>query len=141
MVSYVVIKQNENEIETLKKIVEPYITDDVMVHTVILGYMWRYNLKPEHLISEKMGYSKVSIPCTMVFNRIHITHDGYLTACCADFNHDLLLADLKHTALKDAWYGEKAMTLRKAHIDHNLKGILCNNCYQSIFQEYQSLKI
>jgi molybdenum cofactor biosynthesis enzyme MoaA len=141
MVSYVVTKQNENEIEQLKEIVKPYITDDVMVHTIVPALMCRYNINTTHLIPETMEYSKVGSPCTMVLNRIHITYDGYLTACCQDFNYDLLLADLKETSLKDAWYGEKAMALRDAHIKHNLKGILCNNCYQECFQEYDALKI
>jgi MoaA/NifB/PqqE/SkfB family radical SAM enzyme len=141
MVSCVVTKQNENEIEKLRGIVEPYITEDVMVHTVAPAFIWRYNINTEHLIPKTMEYSKIEFPCTMVFNRIHITYDGYLTACCQDFNYDLLLADLKNTSLKDAWYGEKAIALRKAHIDHNLKGILCNNCYQKHFEKYDALKI
>ena len=76
-------------------------------------------INTKHLIPETVEYSKVEVPCTMVLNRIHITYDGYLTACCQDFNYDLLLADLKKTSLKDAWYGEKAMALREAHIKHN----------------------
>jgi radical SAM protein with 4Fe4S-binding SPASM domain len=141
MVSYVVIKQNENEIKQLKEIVRPYITDDVIVHTIIPAYIWRYNINTKHLIPKTMEYSKMETPCTMVLNRIHITYDGYLTACCQDFNYDLLLANLKETSLKDAWYGEKAMTLREAHIKHNLKGTLCNNCYQEYFQKYDALKM
>jgi MoaA/NifB/PqqE/SkfB family radical SAM enzyme len=141
MVSYVVTKQNEKEIEQLKRIVEPYITDDVMVHPVSLVSSWRYNVNAEHLIPEKMECGKISIPCKMVLNRIHITYNGYLTACCQDFYYDLLLADLKQTSLQDAWYGKKAMALREAHIKRNLKGLLCNNCYKNNFEKYDPLKI
>jgi MoaA/NifB/PqqE/SkfB family radical SAM enzyme len=141
MVSYVVTKQNEKEIEQLKRIVAPYITDNVIVHAVAPAYMWRYNINAEHLIPETMKYDKVLIPCKMVFNRVHITYNGYLTACCQDFHYDLLLADLKQSSLQDAWYGEKAMALREAHVKHDLKGILCNNCYINNFEEYDPLKM
>jgi MoaA/NifB/PqqE/SkfB family radical SAM enzyme len=141
LVSYVVTKQNENEIEQLKEIVEPYITDNIMVNAISLVPLQRYNHNATHLIPETMEHSRMEVPCTMVFNRIHITYNGYLTACCQDFNYDLLLADLKKTSLKDAWYGENAMALREAHVKHKLEGILCNNCYQKHFQKYDALKI
>jgi radical SAM protein with 4Fe4S-binding SPASM domain len=135
MVSYVVTQQNENEIETLKYLVTPYITDDVMVHPVAPSSIWRYNMKAKHLIPTIMDYYRISRPCSMVLNRVHITYDGYLTACCQDFNYDLLLADLNKIPLKEAWNSEKAISLRKAHINNNLEGTLCNNCIYGLFRE------
>jgi hypothetical protein len=77
----------------------------------------------------------------MVFTRLHITFDGYLTGCCQDFNYDLLLADLKKTPLKEAWESRNALELRKAHIRKAVEGILCNNCIQEKYQRYTALKL
>ena len=77
----------------------------------------------------------------MVFTRLHITFDGYLTACCQDFNYDLLLADLKNISLKDAWESKNALLLKQAHIKGNVEGFLCDNCIKSTYQKYTALKI
>ena len=29
-------------------------------------------------------------PCEMLWNRLHLTADGYLTACCVDYENDLV---------------------------------------------------
>ena len=68
------------------------------------------------------------IPCDMLFNRIHINSDGYLTACCVDFDNMLAIADLKQVSLCDAWYDERLIQLRKQHIDGRLKNNQCFNC-------------
>jgi len=77
----------------------------------------------------------------MVFTRLHITYDGKLTACCQDFNYDLLLADLKKTALKEAWMSKNALELRQAHIDKNVEGLLCDNCVKPKFHKYSKLML
>lgn len=112
-----------------------------MVHAVVPAHGWRYNINMNHLIPNSMDYTKVSIPCSMVLNRIHITFDGFLTACCQDFNYDLILADLKNTSLREAWYGKNAIALREAHLNKSLDGLLCNNCIQDNYKEYKPLKI
>lgn len=38
--------------------------------------------------------------CPLTFNKLHITCEGYITACCADFQNYLAVADLNNTKLK-----------------------------------------
>jgi MoaA/NifB/PqqE/SkfB family radical SAM enzyme len=141
MVSYVVTKQNESEIELLKEKISPYVTDELMVSPVFLSPSRSYNVNGQSLIPTTMECGKIPKPCTMIFNRIHITYDGCLTACCQDFNYELLLGDLKKISLKEAWNSPNAMLLRKAHINGDLEGILCNNCFNDVFQNYTPLKL
>jgi MoaA/NifB/PqqE/SkfB family radical SAM enzyme len=138
MVSFVVTNQNEEETDLLKGMVEPYI-DSYMIHSISVRHNCendaRNNLVP------KTGKHKQEMPCFMVFTRLHITFDGYLTACCQDFNYDLLLADLKKMPLKEAWESGNALKIRRAHIKKELNGILCNNCIQEKYQKYAALKL
>lgn len=67
-------------------------------------------------------------PCPMVFGGIYITYEGYLAACCTNFDNHVVVADLKKTSLKDAWYGEKMTELRRQHLQRDLKGLVCYNC-------------
>ena len=138
MVSFVVTKENEDEIELLRGIVEPYM-NQYMVHPISV----RHNSENDkrNALEPRMGKDIHEIPCSMVFTRLHITFNGYLTACCQDFNYDLLLADLKKTPLKEAWVSKNAIELRRAHINRNVEGLLCDNCIKPKYQEYTSLKL
>ena len=67
-------------------------------------------------------------PCPMVFGGIYITYEGYLAACCTNFDNHVVVADLNKMSLKEAWYGEKMTELRKRHLEKDLKGLVCYNC-------------
>jgi len=67
-------------------------------------------------------------PCSMVWNRIHVSHEGYLTLCCGDYENVLTYADLKETNLKDAWRNEVATDMRRRHQKQDLESTLCKNC-------------
>lgn len=67
------------------------------------------------------------MPCYKIFNFANITWDGYLTACCFDFQEKFKIADLKKVSLIEAWNNQKFKDLRTCH----LKGIvpdLCKDC-------------
>jgi len=128
MVSFVVTRKNENEIEFLKEKVSPYI-DRFMCHPVNIAHLPKEETKSSKLLPvkfEEVYHSQ--IPCPMVFHRVHITYNGYLTACCADFNHDLLMADLKTQSLEQAWNSDNFRKLRKAHKERAVEGLLCEDC-------------
>lgn len=139
MVSFVVTQRTEAEVEVLRKIVSPY--SDVFLTHPVRPYLQQYDADLSYLKTDMYGNNAVTIPCSMVMNRIHITYDGFLSACCVDFNHDLLLADLKTTPLKEAWICENAINLRKRHMRNQLDGIMCDNCLNGKFSPYEPLKI
>lgn len=69
--------------------------------------------------------------CFMVFNRLHITCEGYLTLCCVDYQNYLAVADLNTESLEEAWNNSYARELRRRHLEHNLKGTMCYNCLKN----------
>ena len=91
------------------------------------------------LVPEHSSKAATNAPCSMVFNRLHITYNGLLSACCIDFNHDLILADLNNISLSEAWFCEKAIAFRKTHIEKDVRGTMCNGCFHGKCMPYLPL--
>lgn len=70
-------------------------------------------------------------PCDMIFNRIHVTYQGYLDVCCVDTNNMLATVDLHKMSLKDAWNSEIMVKVRKWHLSELPNNIACYNCIYS----------
>ena len=68
--------------------------------------------------------------CHWPFNGLNITVDGIATPCCIRMDpkfHKLEnLMNLDN--FEDLWNGEKYINLRKAHINKDLKNIMCGSC-------------
>ena len=79
------------------------------------------------------------LPCAMVFDRVHVTCEGYLTACCVDYENNLITADLNTTPLAEAWHSAAFRELRRRHLDKKLKGTLCQVCVSRKMSEYLPL--
>ena len=74
-------------------------------------------------------YKLMKTPCSMLFNRLHVTWEGYLNACCVDFNNYLAVADLNKVSLLDAWNSDRMLTLRRMHLNDKIPdNIMCYNC-------------
>lgn len=70
-------------------------------------------------------------PCQMLWNRIHLSAEGYLSACCVDYNLDLVYADLKASTLSDSWNNNIMKGLRTRHLEKNLENVLCDQCMRN----------
>ena len=80
-----------------------------------------------------------NIPCARIFNGISITYEGYLSACCVDFENQLIIADLNKVPLAEAWVCEKYQKLRQAHLDKKVKGTMCQNCFNYSKRSFEPL--
>ncbi len=67
-------------------------------------------------------------PCSMIFNRFHVSCEGYFTLCCVDYQNYLAVADLNETSLYDAWASQSAIDMRNKHLSSNIEETLCYNC-------------
>ena len=86
----------------------------------------------EHL---KPGFEKCSLP----FAKAHFTVEGYMRACCNDYENLLAVEDIKKVSIIDAWNGERFKSLRKKHIDDDLDGTLCGKCIRNSTCEIKAL--
>jgi len=69
-----------------------------------------------------------SKPCQLPWIRAHLTAEGFLTACCGDYDLDLVFGDIKQQDLETAWNNEVVKSLRRKHLQNELDGLLCDQC-------------
>lgn len=128
-VTCIACRQNEAEIGLLRDRVKDYV-DDFTAPEVYNQGGNMYEIRDTIMLDP--DYKLMKTPCSMVFNRLHITCEGYLNACCVDFNNDLAVADLKKVPLMEAWNGEKMVALRRMHLNNQIPGnIMCYNCVRN----------
>lgn len=66
--------------------------------------------------------------CVSPFNSVNISWEGYLTACCVDFDNAVAVSNLNVTSLKDAWNCNAFCQLREDILTHRDTDHLCARC-------------
>lgn len=70
-------------------------------------------------------------PCDMLWDRYHLTAEGYLTACCVDYNLNLVFGDIKSNSLGEIWNNEIMKNLRNKHLTGDLDNTICKQCLRN----------
>ena len=120
---YTNMTYNEKEIDNLfKNICDEYITMPAINQGGLIP-------KIKNISSTKSSnINKFSLPCSYPFNSVIVTVEGYLTACCMDFENFLAYADLNKYSLYDCWNNETIVSFRKKHLKKEVSGTICENC-------------
>lgn len=85
--------------------------------------------KADNQSGQVEGFSQpIFKDCPLPFNKAHFTVEGYLRACCNDYENLLAVEDLANQSMIDAWHSERFRSLRQKHIIDDLKGTLCGRC-------------
>ncbi len=79
------------------------------------------------------------LPCPLLFNRTHVTWEGYMTICCVDFENSLVVADLRETTLREAWHNPLFQRMRQRHLEKDVTGTLCDVCISKEEKPYAPL--
>ncbi len=79
-------------------------------------------------------------PCLMVFNRYHLTAEGYLSACCIDYNLNLVFSDINKENLIESWHNNVIKKLREKHINRKLDNTICHSCLTNSKKPYKAIK-
>lgn len=77
--------------------------------------------------------------CHLPFNKAHFSLEGYIKACCNDYENLLAVEDIKPNGIAEAWHSERFKTLRRAHITDDMDGTLCANCIRRSTQQAEPL--
>lgn len=123
--SYIITRQNQHECDHLKTLLSPYIDDISFLHVGNQGGL-------TYGIADRLKLAHITLgrkSCDIIFNRLHITCEGYLTICCVDYQNYLVVADLNRMSLPDAWHSAPFIDIRLRHIEQRLEGTLCYNCF------------
>lgn len=69
-------------------------------------------------------------PCFMLWKRVHLTAEGYLTLCCVDYENNLTYAQVDDGQdLMTHWHNSIITEMRQRHLKQELKGTLCHKCF------------
>jgi len=76
----------------------------------------------------RIGALRQPLPCWSGFTEGHITSSGKLSACCFDASGAWEMSDLNTQSFLEGWNSLKFRELRRAHLEKNVKGTICENC-------------
>lgn len=130
----IVMRTNEENMSQFKKFFRPYVDDICFSPLVNQGGNMNtaYNeLSP----LQKIKSCLLHRPCRLLWDRIVISWEGYLTACCLDYEMDLVYGELTKMSMKDAWNSLKMRQWREFHLKGDLSKMpLCGKCNAPHFQ-------
>lgn len=126
-VSFIENNINRGEIEELHSIFDKLV-DKVYVFSIWNQGGHSNKLVELGVVDSVNDIEPQPIPCSMVFNRLHVTAEGFLDACCGDCEGLLAVVDLHEKSLLEAWNDDIFINLRRRHLQRRFEGTLCQNC-------------
>ena len=75
-----------------------------------------------------LNQQRTTLPCYQLWTYLNVTLEGYLSACCSDFDADLVVGDLRRQTIQEAWHSPEFQALRQRHIEGRIGGTLCDGC-------------
>ena len=131
----VLMERNQKHLSEFRALFEP-IADDILISKVT-NQGGRYK-DTQGITSHG---TKISRPCRLLWDRIIINYDGKITACCVDFDADLVYADYNNSTLIEAWNNEIMQTWRQNHLKGRIGSMpLCRKCDAIYVFEAENLR-
>lgn len=137
MVSFVVQKENQHEVEDFRKFWYPLV-DQVLIRQLhsALGQAKEEESKELNQAGEIKRF-----PCPHLWKRLTIDFKGNIKFCAHDwfFDTETTIAKIQTSGLAEAWGGETLAKLREYHMTNNFpKDAICGACndWASTLWEY-----
>ena len=143
--SFVTTKITENEVPEFKKLYSKYFEDILVTPTFNQGGRIdgdSFNKgKDKKNIKLKDEEIKSAKPCEYLWERVVLTAEGNLTACCGDFENDLIYSKYNpQESLTKQYNSESMKYLRKKHLSKNLDNTICKNCVFNTNEKFEKLQ-
>ena len=132
-VSYIMTKYTLEPKEKIKNFFKS-ISDEVIVN--MARNQGGLIKEIDYLVDDS---DNIKPPCFYVFNSVNITCEGYMTACCMDFQNYLAYADINKISVKEAWYCDLITNLRKMHLQNSTNNTICSNCIDGAFKKVEPI--
>jgi radical SAM protein with 4Fe4S-binding SPASM domain len=72
-------------------------------------------------------------PCLRIWSNMFVTFNGDVSACCVDYNHKLIVGNIKRDSLLNIWNSNAYRLYRKLNRQGKINQIqACNNCTMPI---------
>lgn len=113
--------------------VVPYVDQHYWLPLYTFGAMTQHtteglNYKPTPGNMGRVGALRDPLPCWCVFTEGHVCADGMLSCCGFDATNQYTMADLNKVSFMEGWHSATFRNIRKAHINKNVKGTVCEDC-------------
>lgn len=126
--SFIFTKYTVKEAEMFRSKYGEYFDDIICVQALNQGGRIG-EIVGKFVDKKEMERKRITAPCHMLWNRIHLTWEGYLTACCVDYENDMIFGDYNsRKPIMELWNSETMIELRKKHLSESLDGLICSNC-------------
>jgi len=129
--------ETDDEIKKFKDEITPYC-DLVTAGKTMLEHIeiekTKLSKKQKELLfelkkKESMAEERLK-KCPEVFGKISIDWDGQITACCSDYNREMIIGDIKESSLFDIFHSDIANKYRKTLRKNEFEKIPhCNRCF------------
>lgn len=134
-VSYVKTKINNYKDDEIKHFFEEYC-DGVLIQEVRNQGGLISNIEKLKINNHENIYN---LPCFYPFNTVIVTCEGYITACCMDFQNYLVYGNLNEKKLQDIWNNDVIQELRRKHLNGKIEDTICKNCIDNKFEQCKPL--
>lgn len=135
----VITKLNEENINLFRKVYGKYV--DGIYLSPLVNQSGQLSEIYERLKSERIIINTHWKPCKMLWDRIVVSWEGKLVACCVDYENDLEYGDLNKNTIENLWDSEKMMDWRKKHLLGDVKDMpLCRTCNAPFIQQIEILE-
>lgn len=82
-------------------------------------------------LHEKKEYTNYR-PCTEVWHKLTVKWDGQVSACCGDYDNQLVIGNMKDFTLKEIWEGEELKAIRTLLLNNRFRNLtLCKECFHA----------
>lgn len=125
------ISQKQRYIDTYGKYVDEIVFSLISNQSGHISSDEYKNLKPS-----EVDFPAEWKPCRQLWDRIIVTHDGKLVACCIDFESQLTYGDINNSYFLSEWNNQTMQTFREEHIEHKFNKMkLCQKCDSPYIQQ------
>jgi len=132
---FIINSLNQSYVNDFIRLVRPWV-DEVEISLVLNqgeqfeGY--------EGLVSpdlrDLMARHRKPGPCPNPFKRITVSWDGWLTACCIDFELQMAYAKYEKGTLRQAWTSQALERMRQGMLDMDFASVpMCANCDMMLY--------
>lgn len=115
------------------------IVDSFNIDVTSFVYVEHLDQVKEYLDDELVD--RTHKPCTDVMTKLAVNWNGDITACCNDYDGELVIGNIRNISIKDAWESGKLNRIREivGKACNHERIALCSKCYH-VTSKFDNLK-
>ena len=139
---FLVVKPNENEIESVRKLAEEIGVDEVKLKTAqiydyengsdLMPTIEKYSRYKEHSDGRYEIKNELKNHCWKLWHSSVITWDGKVVPCCFDKDATHLMGNISESRFEEIWQNSSYKSFRKRITQGRKEIDICKNCSEGL---------